>query len=523
MGKVKKVYTNVRILILVAAIIMAVVAINPNPWNDGVTIRSVAKNSSAQLAGIMAPSPTSTPMSKERILAMNNVPVHNEQDYYSIISALEPGMKVVIKTNKALYSLEVKNETGLGLKVYNAPKTNIKKGLDLQGGTRVLLKPEERLSSQDFSMLTNNMKERLNIFGLSDVVVREATDLSGNHYVLVEIAGANEEEVQELLARQGKFEAKVLNNTVFKGGRKDITYVCRAADCSGLDPAVGCWQAGSNWFCRFRFTISLSQAAAEAQAAATKNLAVTTQDGDNFLNETLDLYLDDVLVDALNIGADLKGKAVTDIQISGTGSGFTQQEATSNALKNMYRLQTIMITGHLPSKLQIIQSDTISPILGQQFVRNAFIVAAIAILVVTLMLLGIYRRFKVALPIMLTSLLEILILLGVAAMVGRDIDLAAIAGIIAVVGTGVDQQVVITDEVLRGETRRAFTWKEKFRNAFFIIMGAYITLIVAMFPLLNAGAGLLRGFALMAMIGATIGVFITRPAFAQIIEILMRE
>jgi preprotein translocase subunit SecD len=29
----------------------------------------------------------------------------------------------------------------LGLSVYNAPKSNIKTGLDLQGGTRVLLEP----------------------------------------------------------------------------------------------------------------------------------------------------------------------------------------------------------------------------------------------------------------------------------------------------------------------------------------------------------------------------------------------
>ncbi len=524
MGKLKKIFTNVRILILLAVLLMAVIAINPNPWNDGVVIKAVEKNSSAQIGGISASSQNTPPMSRERILAINNEPIKDVEDYYSFVGTLEPGNKVVVKTTKALYNLVVKNETGLGIKVDDAPITNIREGLDLQGGTRVLLQPEEKISSQDFSMLIDNMKERLNLFGVSDVIVREATDLSGNHYVLIEIAGVNEEEVGELLAKQGKFEAKVSNTTVFKGGRKDVTYVCRAADCSGIDPSFGCQETDTgNWMCRFRFSITLSQEAAEAQANATRNLDVVVEDGEEYLNESLDLYLDDNLVDTLRIGADLKGRAVTDIQISGSGIGADQQEAVSDALKNMRRLQTIMITGSLPSKLQIIQSDTISPLLGAQFIRNAFIIGIVAVLMVTAVLFLAYRKIKISLPILATVLLEVVIIFGVAALIRRDIDLAAIAGIIAVIGTGVDQQIVIADEALRGESRRAFTWKEKLRNAFFIIIGAYVTLIVSMFPLLNAGAGLLRGFALVTLIGATIGVFITRPAFAQLIEILLRE
>ncbi|MBI2142105.1 preprotein translocase subunit SecD, partial [Candidatus Woesearchaeota archaeon] len=104
-----------------------------------------------------------------------------------------------------------------------------------------------------------------------------------------------------------------------------------------------------------------------------------------------------------------------------------------------------------------------------------------------------------------------------------NIDLAAVAGIIAAVGTGVNDQIIITDEALRGEARRAFSWKDKIKNAFFVIFGAYITLVVAMLPLLFAGAGLLRGFALTTIIGVSVGVFITRPAYAAILEILLER
>ena len=43
-------------------------------------------------------------------------------------------------------------------------------------------------------------------------------DLVGNQYIVVEIAGATEDEIKDLLAKQGKFEAKIGNATVFRVG-----------------------------------------------------------------------------------------------------------------------------------------------------------------------------------------------------------------------------------------------------------------------------------------------------------------
>ncbi|MBI5871869.1 protein translocase subunit SecD, partial [archaeon] len=47
--------------------------------------------------------------------------------------------------------------------------------------------------------------------------------------------------------------------------------------------------------------------------------------------------------------------------------------------------------------------------------------------------------------------------------------------------------------------------------------------VVAMIPLWNAGAGLFRGLAVTTIIGVTAGVFLTRPAFASIIEKIYRQ
>ena len=80
-----------------------------------------------------------------------------------------------------------------------------------------------------------------------------------------------------------------------------------------------------------------------------------------YLAEQLHLLLDDSEVDVLNIGVSLRGSSTTDIQISGSGAGLTQEEAARNALANMKQLQTVLITGSLPVKLTIVKTDVISP------------------------------------------------------------------------------------------------------------------------------------------------------------------
>ena len=256
----------------------------------------------------------------------------------------------------------------------------------------------------------------------------------------------------------------------------------------------------------------------------TAKLDVITEDKNQYLSQKIDLFLDNSLVDSLSIGADLKGKAATDIEISGGGSGKTREEAINDALKNMKRLQTILVTGSLPVKLNIVQTDGVSPVLGKEFISNALTIALLSILSVAVIIFIRYRKIEISIPIMITMLSEVTLLLGFAALVGWNIDIAAIAGIIVAAGTGVDDQIVIADEVLRGsKSDVSYNWKQKLKNAFFIIMGAYAVTVVAMIPLMFAGAGLIKGFAFTTIVGVSFGVFVARPAFAAMIEILLKK
>ena len=187
----------------------------------------------------------------------------------------------------------------------------------------------------------------------------------------------------------------------------------------------------------------------------------------------------------------------------------------------MNEMQTILISGSLPVKLETAKVDVVSPTLGENFLQIAILALLVAVAVVGAIIFIRYRNLKIALPIVLTGLSEILIIFGVAAAINWRLDLAAIAGILAAVGTGVDDQIVITDEVVKGEKAET-SWKERIKRAFFIIFAAYATTIVALLPLWWMGAGLVKGFAVTTAIGITIGVFITRPAYAKIVETLLR-
>ncbi len=536
MGKIKKIFSNGRIWIYVVFFILTIFAISPRPWNNGVAIRSVERNSTAYNSQLSSPGANTNPIARERIVKINGVDIDSVLEFEKLIQTLPHNSTMTITTEKTSfwffdkkqnYILSFKDPESLGLKVYDAPKNNIRLGLDLQGGTRVVLQPEKPVSADDMDIILRSIEQRLDLFGVSDTVVRPISDLSGNQFILVEIAGVNEDEVKELIAKQGKFEAKIGNETVFLGGT-DVTYVCRTAQCSGLDPTYGCRQTEEGQFCRFRFSITLSSEAAERQSNITRNLNVVYEGNQAYLSENLDLYLDNKLVDSLRIGSELKGNAVTEISISGSGFGRTRQEALEDTNQNMKRLQTILITGSLPVKLDVIKTDELSPSLGREFLQNAMLIGILSTLVVATIVIIRYRKIKIAVPIVIVITSEILLILGIPALIPvlrQNLDIAGIAGIIVAIGTGVDDQIVITDEILQGGKKKKDyeTWSSRIKKAFFIVIAAYAATMASMVPLLFAGAGLLRGFAMTTMIGVTSGVLITRPAFAEMMRIILED
>lgn len=210
------------------------------------------------------------------------------------------------------------------------------------------------------------------------------------------------------------------------------------------------------------------------------------------------------------------GKPVYGARI--TGSADTLGEAKRLVEQNKIWLSF----GNLPAKASIESESTIEGSLAADFLRNSFIIGLISILVVTLMIYIRYRRPFIVVPTLVTGFSEIIIILGFASLINWQIDLVAMAGIIAAVGTGVDDQIVITDETIRrGSKKKIVSMMERIRRAFFIIFTAAATTIAVMLPVFTIQA--LQGFAFTTVSGILIGVGITRPAYAKIIEEMLKE
>ncbi|MBU0907321.1 MAG: hypothetical protein KKE05_04140 [Nanoarchaeota archaeon] len=491
-----------RLWVLIIVLALSILAISPS-FKTGVLVTSIEKNSSSFEAGLRQ---------GEVIKQINGKEIMGVEDYSTVVNDLftdgkEKRIDIVTEENSITF---LTNQTPQ-ITVSEVPNSKIQTGLDLRGGARALVKPDVPITDDQLQDLVAISRNRFNVYGLSDVNIKGVSDLSGDSFMLVEVAGATPKDLEQLISQQGKFEAKVGNITVFEGGNKDISDVCRNdATCSGIRE---CFAAQGGYACNFAFVIYLREEAAQKHANITSQLSL--DDTGKYLNESLYLYVDGTEVDSLLIGSSLRGQATTEIQIQGSGTGATREDAIKDARANMNRLQTILLTGSLPYKLEIVKLDTISPVLGQEFIHSILIAAVSAIVVVSLVIFVRYRRIKASLALLLTSFSELIIILGVAAMIRWNLDLPSIAGILATIGTGVDQQIIILDEAGRS---KQLSIKERIKRASGIILSAYLTLVAAMIPLYWAGAGLFKGFALTTIIGVTAGVLITRPAFAEMIR-----
>jgi len=502
-----------KIWILIFILILSLISIFGLPpvfLQKGVLVTSVEPNSTAFEQGLRK---------GQIIIAIDGKRIDGLDDFKEVIQGK-------FMTNESVRTTITTKDTEIIIFTNEAPrvtvseisKSNIQFGLDLIGGSRAMIKAEEKkLSSTEIKSLIDITQNRLNEFGLTDLKVRQVSDLEGNYFMLVEIAGATPQDLETLIAQQGKFEAKIGNETVFIGGERDIASICRGdPTCARIDRPQ---QIQGGYVAQFSFGITLSADAAKRHAEITEALEINTTNPE-YLSKPLDLYLDNKLVDSLLISKGLQGRVTTQISVSGSGTGETQEDAYKAAEAEMHKLQTLLITGSLPFKLEIVKLDTISPVLGGEFLRIILIAGLTALGVVALVILGRYRKIKTSLALLLTSFSEVIIILGIASLISWNLDLPSIAGILIVVGTGIDQQIVILDEARQG---LFLSLKQRMKRAFAIIIGAYFTAVVAMIPLLWAGAGLLRGFAFTTILGITTGVLITRPAFADMVKKIEKE
>ncbi len=539
---VREALKSPEFLVLVIFLIASVFAISPNPFAHGVYVKWVEKDS--PLYGVLKPGDVITYVNEKRI--------EGPDDFRQFYGA--GTVRAVVNGDLTIIDLP----ENPGLRVGEVPKSRIKLGMDLIGGTRVLLRVAGNVSDQVVEETIDTLQARINIYGLREAKFRKA-ESDGEKYILIEMAGGTRKEIEDLLARQGEFEARIPREAVFTDGKwvlrvfgknytldsvnetfeiNGIEFV--SANVSGRKAVVEAvafrsediisvcmfdqpgvcrsyvMKSGTKGY-EFLFQIFITEKSAERFRDLISDLPVVFDPaaGDFVLKGgVLNLYMDERRITQLSISPDLKGKIVTQPVV--TGFNPTKE----GAKKEMKLLQSVLKSGRLPVELELSDIEEISPSLGAEFLNSVFAAAFVGMLAVSGIVFFRYRDPRIVIPMIFTSFSEVLLVLGAAALIGWTIDLPAIAGIIIVIGTGIDAQIMIIDELFSG--KRVYTLKERIKRAFFIIFSSAGVTSAAMLPLIYLGAGTpLAGFAITTLIGLGMSVLITRPAFGKICEVLI--
>ncbi len=212
----------------------------------------------------------------------------------------------------------------------------------------------------------------------------------------------------------------------------------------------------------------------------------------------------------------LRKETITQYSITGSAQGADAKELKENAAIEVRQLKSVLAGGRLPVSATVGSYYNIAPTLGNQFLTYSIYAMGAAILLVALVVTLFYRRFELVLPIIFTLVIEIFVTVALLGTLGT-LDLAAMAGVIALIGASVDAQIVITDELIK-ERGQDVSTKRRFQDAFYIVFTTAGLAFASMLPLLFSGIVEIAGFAVAALLSVVVGIVITRPAYAAVVE-----
>lgn len=349
------------------------------------------------------------------------------------------------------------------------------------------------------------LNEKVNALGMQDARINLLTPTGSDYpqYVRIELAGVDMATAQEIVGKQGVFEIRIQttgNQTEHVLYGDQITSV----GVPQRDPD-GTWGVG----------FSLSDAGAQAfREAAIRNGAL-----DNPQAHHLVMILDNETV----YSAPLAGSLIGELRSGPVRSLSASTGTGDEGLEDAMTLQIHLRAGALPVQVDIVGSGSVPAALGEQFKMTVALAGLLALLTVAVVVYYRYREPLIVIPMVAINLAEIIILLGISRYI-IQLDLATIAGLIAVVGTGIDQLVIITDEVLHeGRVPSQNLYMKRYGRAFGIIAIAAATVFIAMLPLALMDLSTLRGFAIITILGVLIGVLVTRPAYGKVIMAILSK
>jgi preprotein translocase subunit SecD len=384
----------------------------------------------------------------------------------------------------------------------------------------------EGVSDQSREETVRVLRDKINEAGLSGGTAQSITTATGDHFVVVEVPGENRQDVVDLVRQRGTVRIDVFpvvrnGSTVQERERAVLT----TDDFQNIGTAQE-YQQRPGAFVRVSVredtAAQFEQQMVDTGVAQPGGSTCNTEDYRNSSDPCLLVVVNDRVVNTFGMSPGL-----ADSMRSGE---WSQDASFILETRNISEAQQVALNlraGALPASLDLEGEDRgttsfVSPGQAESFKFDSLITGIIAVFAVAGVVFLRYGRPQVALPMIVTALSEVVILLGLAAAIGYPLDLSVIAGFIAVIGTGVDDLIIIADEVMaEGDVRSRRVFQSRFRKAFWVIGAAAATTIIAMSPLAILSLGDLQGFAIFTILGVIVGVLLTRPAYGDILRALL--
>ena len=391
-------------------------------------------------------------------------------------------------------------------------QSNLRLGLDLKGGVGFTLKLDD-LANADVSQFEQAeqlkdaieiMGDRLDGMGVAEPIIRP----KGDQAIEIQIAGLSTKdnpEVIDALKKPARLEFRQVHPSLIPDTTESEAY---PSGYEVLTEVIEDRRSG-DVFERKYFIKRIPEATGEiikdAFVSQTQtggfqiNLEMTDEGAKKFrqvteklVNKPLAIVLDGKLYSAPIINEPLSKNA----QISGS---FSQREAIdlANVLNNplsvelkvdeMYEVGPSLASGTKMSSIKAVQ-------LG-------------AILVIAFM---VFYYFLGGLVAVVSSLMNILLVLGILASLGATLTLPGVAALVLTLGMGVDANILILERIreeLRFGKSHEFSLNTGFRKVISTILDANVTTLITALILYWLGTGPVKGFGLTLAVGIVASVF----------------
>ena len=380
----------------------------------------------------------------------------------------------------------------------------LKKGLDLQGGTRTVLEANmDTVPAEDRDTALESAKavisRRIDLYGISETVVQTAKT-GGAARIIVELPGVDDPSAaRSLIGQTAKLEFRELPQD-FSLPEEVATNAAQSfyqeigsmveTDLSGQDLA--------------RAVVEFDQTSGEPIVALTFSPDGGKKFGDitsRNVGKKVGIFLD-----GFPLTVPVVQTAITDGRAIISG-GFTTEEAK--------RLTITLNAGALPVDLSIVSQTQIGATLGNDSVTASIRAGLTGLGIVALFMIVMYR--KLGLIANVSLLVYGLLTLALYRLIPITLTLPGIAGFLLSIGMATDANILIFERT-REELHRGRPLKSAiemgFGRAWDSIKDANVATLLTAFILYNPfdwtflnTSGLVRGFALTLTIGILLSLF----------------